>query len=267
MRQTDKHRLMKDVVKAFGLWRVWVFLGIRDVRIRYRRSFFGPAWILINSIVFVAAVGGVYGLLFNQTLSEFLPKLMAGFVVWVFINSTLIDGGTAFINAEGYIKQFAYPKQVYILRSWLNHLIVFTTSFFALLCLLLYLDKLSLAAIFYTLPGLTMLLIAGLLHTLNSAYLTVRFRDLPHILASGLQILFYVTPVIYPASMLEDRGFAFIYEVNPFYHLINVVKTPLLQQSPAAETSYWFLAGYLSILIVTSYLVMRRTDAKVVFWL
>jgi lipopolysaccharide transport system permease protein len=82
-----------------------------------------------------------------------------------------------------------------------------------------------------------------------------------------MQILFYVTPVIFPAEMLDARGFSFVYQANPFYHLINIVRAPLLHQSFANSYSYTFVAGYLASLLGVAYIVMRRCDAKVVFWL
>ena len=95
-----KNSLLNDSFAALKVWRVWMFLGLQDVKARFRRSFVGPLWILINLGMFVVGAGVVYGLLFRQEMSEFLPFLTAGFVIWGFIVSTLTEGGYAFINAD-----------------------------------------------------------------------------------------------------------------------------------------------------------------------
>src|SRR6266852_5714740 len=110
-----------DCLAACRLWRVWTFLGIQDIKARFRRSFIGPLWILLNLALFAGAAGFVYGVIFDQPMAEFLPFLITGIVIWGYLLSTLTEAGGAFIGAEGYIKQFSYPKQIYLLRALVSY--------------------------------------------------------------------------------------------------------------------------------------------------
>ena len=101
---------LAEFVSAAKLWRVWVHMGLQDVKSRFRSSVLGPAWILINLAAIIASIGLIYGRLFHQPMNEFLPFLTLGRVVWSFISSSLVEGSNAFIVAEGYIKQFPFPK-------------------------------------------------------------------------------------------------------------------------------------------------------------
>jgi ABC-2 type transport system permease protein/lipopolysaccharide transport system permease protein len=108
---------LAEFVSAAKLWRVWVHMGLQDVKSRFRSSALGPAWILINLGAVIAAIGVIYGRLFHQPMNEFLPFLTLGLVIWTFISSALVEGSSAFVVAEGYIKQFPFPKIIYLYRA------------------------------------------------------------------------------------------------------------------------------------------------------
>ena len=76
----DHIKLLQDFFTSLKVWRVWGYLGIQDVKARFRRSVIGPLWLFINLGMFVLGAGVVYGLMFKQDMSEFLPFLTSGFV-------------------------------------------------------------------------------------------------------------------------------------------------------------------------------------------
>src|SRR4051794_39854691 len=97
--------LLSDSLQALRVWRVWYFLGLQDIRSRFKRSAIGPLWIFVNMFMFVGGAGVLYGVMINQPMKEMLPYLVAGFPIWGAIVSSLTESGWAFVNAEGYIKQ------------------------------------------------------------------------------------------------------------------------------------------------------------------
>ena len=92
-----KSKLLADNLKALREWRVWLHLGMADIRSRFAQSIVGPLWILLNLALWVGGIGFIYAALFNQKLNEFLPFLTAGFVVWGYLTQTITDGGNAFV--------------------------------------------------------------------------------------------------------------------------------------------------------------------------
>jgi lipopolysaccharide transport system permease protein len=98
------------------------------------------------------------------------------------------------------------------------------------------------------------------------AHLNARFRDVAHMAAVGMQVLFYVTPVIFPASLLQRRrDLALIVELNPLYHLLEVVRQPLLHAAPAAWQSYAAVVGVFIVLFATSAAVIGAFQRRIVF--
>lgn len=263
----DKSRLLRDVIRSLLLHRVWFFIGMQDVKRRYRRSFIGPLWILLNLGMYVGAIGFVYGIMFGQDLKAFLPYLMLGFVTWGVISASVVDAGSVFLSAEGYIKQFSYPKQIYILRSVVSASMNFAMGLLAVAVVQVFIGTLQFSGWILAIPGLVLLYIALVGHTTIFAYLGTAFRDLPHALAGVLQVVFYLTPIVVPASVLKNHGLQLVYLLNPIYHLIEVVRDPILTGGLAPLSSYSFVFGYILLVYCVASYVAWRLDKKVVFLL
>lgn len=264
---TYQKTIWGDTLKSVSVWRVWCFLGMQDVKGRFRRSLIGPLWILINLALMVAGAGVVYGLLFSQPMADFLPFLTAGLVIWGFIVSTVTEGGYAFVGAEGYIKQFTYPKQTYLLRALVSHAVILSIGIAVVVGVLLLFSKPIIIGVLLAVPGVMMLLVAGLAHVWISAYLTTRFRDLPHAVGGILQVLFFVTPIMFPVSVLRERHLDFVYQWNPLHYLIDVVRHPLLTGELALPESYLFGGIYVMSAWAVAAIVAKKLDARIVFLL
>jgi len=262
-----KDKLFTDSLRSLKVWRVWLFLGVQDIKARFRRSFIGPLWILINMAFFIGGAGVVYGLMFGQPMNDFLPFLTAGFVIWGFIVSSLTESGLTFANAEGYIKQFSYPKQIYLIRSLVVYTILLLVGLFALIPLQFLFHAFSVVGWIFAIPGVLILLLAAQGHIVVCAYLGTRFRDLPHALGGVLQVLFFVTPIMFPVSILKDRGLDFVYQYNPLYYLIDVVRHPILTGEFASQDSYVCAGLYVFVVWVVAVIVAKKLDSRLVFLL
>ena len=262
-----RHTVLGDLVQALRLWRIWVRMGLQDVRRRFRRSVVGAGWIFLNLGIMISAVGFIYGALLGQDLQTFLPFLTVGLVSWGYITSSVVEGGQAFIASEGYVKQIGLPIYVYVFRFFVS---ITTTAMISSLAYLVV------AAVFrvglrwgtlWALPGVALLSLVSLLLITIFAYLTTRFRDAAYMAAAGLQVMFYVTPVLWPHELLRARGLGWAVELNPLYHLLEVVRHPLLQSEPATGHNYG-VAGVLTLgLLALAVSLARRYHHRIVYFL
>ena len=110
-------------------------------------------------------------------------------------------------------------------------------------------------------------MLTSLLLIMIFAHLNTRFRDVAHMATVLLQVMFYVTPVIFPADLLLRRrpDLAFIIELNPMYHLIEVVRHPLLSGTPAGSHSYLAAALILGVLGAGATAVIAVFQRRIVF--
>ncbi|MEO8346089.1 MAG: ABC transporter permease [Betaproteobacteria bacterium] len=257
---------LHDLMLAFRRWRVWSYLAVNDLKVRYARSRFGFAWIFISFAVWAAGVGFLYGRLFEIELREFVPFLTIGFAAWGFITGTMVDCGGALISAAGYVKQFNQPKQIYVWRSFATQVMSFSLSLLVCGAVLAIFGRLSIAGVACALPGLALLVAAGAGHAFLFSYLTPFFRDLPYALSSALNVVFFVTPIIFTPALLAKRGLDSFYLFNPFYYLIEVVRAPLM----TGVLPHWMtLAGaaaYVLVLGVVAFgVVCKALDRRIVY--
>lgn len=260
-------KLLPDFAFSLRSWRVWFHLGMQSIRQRYRRSTLGGLWLFIHLAIYAGAVGVVYGKLFNQPVKDFLPYLLIGFNLWGFLMSSFLEGGTAFITAEGYVKQISFPKQVYLLRNLVSA--VFTSLMgFVVFFLMVPIFHIPIGwGMLWAIPGFAIFTLCNLGHIWIMAYLCTRFRDLSHAINSLLQILYFLVPVLYPEKLLADHGYAWIYQFNPLYWLITVVRYPLLTNEMIPQDILICSLIYMVALWGIAMALAARMDRKVVYWL
>lgn len=244
-----------------------MFLGVQDIKARFRRSFFGPVWIVLTTAFFVGGVGVVYGLLFGQPVHEFLPYLACGFAIWGFIIASITDASGTYIRAEGYIKQFSYPKQIYLLRSLVSATIVLLIGILVVIPVQVVFHQFNAIGWLLAVPGLLLLIMAALGHITISAYIGTRFRDFPHATGVVLQMLFFVTPIMFPTKVLQEKGLDFVYQFNPLYYLIDIVRHPIMQGELTLPDNYLYAGLYVLVSWVAALLVALKLDSRVVFLL
>jgi len=256
----------RDIIAALKNYNLAGVLGWQDIRQRYRRSSLGPFWLTISMGVLIGALGVVFGSLFDSPMNEFLPFLTLGFIFWGLISTTLNEACTGFIMAEAMIKQISLPLFTHILRVLWRNLIIFAHNIviFPLVLLLFWLP----------LPATALLSIAGLvLLMINLSWMALllgvfctRYRDIPQIVSNLLQVIFYLTPIIWMPRLLPKRASILLLDANPFFHLIEIVRAPLLGSLPSALD--WQVSIILAVAgWLVTFLFYGRFRSRIAYWL
>ena len=254
---------LRDVVEGAGAFRLWGLLGWQDVRQRYRRSTLGPFWLTISMGALVGGLGVLYSGLFKMDVADYLPFVAAGLIVWGLVSGLITEGCSVFIEAEGAIKQVNLPLSIYVYRVVWRSIIIFAHN------IIIYVAAAVLFSIhpgwvgFLALPGLVLLCLNGVWMGLLLGLMSARFRDVPQIVASVVQVTFFLTPIIWKPELLPDR--AFMLDFNPFFHFVELVRGPALGQAPG-------LVSWLAVLGITlggwlvTLLMYRRYRWRIAYW-
>lgn len=242
LKREQIERALHDIGAGWDRRELWMTLGLQDVRQRYRRSKLGPFWITLSMAIMVLALGLLYGRIFGQDLHDYLPFLAAGFVIWGMVASLVNDGCQSFIQAEGMIRQLNAPLSIYAYRGLWSTLIAFAHNVWVFLGVALWFGVDLNWNLLWVPVALLVLLLNGLWIALFLGILSARFRDVPPIVGSVVQVLFFITPVIWKPEMLPGR--ALWLDLNPFYHLVEIMRAPLLGQPPA-------LGNWLTVIAIT----------------
>lgn len=251
--------ILTDLRASIASWRLWTLLGWLEVRQRYARSRVGPFWLTISMGVMIASIGVVYGTLFGQKMTDYLPFLSISLVMWTFFSQTVIEGSTAYINSATYIRQASTPKLIYMLQVVWRNLVILAHNFVIIVLLLAVFGVKSWETLPIFIPALLLYILNAQWIVMVVGLLSARFRDLPQIVASVMQIAFYITPIIYRPNALAR--FSLIVDLNPLAHLIDLVRAPLIGQVPSAMT--WAVAigmavlGWLLALLLTGRYLKR----------
>ena len=256
-----------DIVGGARAFHLWGRLGLQDIRRRYRRSLLGPFWLTISMGVLVAALGTLYSALLRVEIGVYAPYLALGFIIWALISGLITDGCNAFISAENIIKQTNLPLTVHVYRmAWCNVLaFCHNATIFVVVAILftIWPGWIGLLA----LPGLILLCLNGIWVGLLLGLVSARFRDVPPIVASLVRIAFFATPIIWMPELMPSRALmlALVLDFNPFFHVLELVRTPLLGEAPGIASWIAVSCTTLGGWIVTLAL-FRRCRGRIAYW-
>ncbi|MBA8842460.1 lipopolysaccharide transport system permease protein [Ochrobactrum sp. RC6B] len=255
-----------DIVEALSKYRLALIFGWQDVAQRYRRSRVGAFWLTLNMAVFIGALGLIFGTLFQSEMREFLPYLCAGIITWGFISTAIGEGCTTFTSSEGIILQVRMPLFTHILRTIWRNIIIFAHNIVIFPILFVILGRMLNLNVLWAFPGFLVICVNLAWITLILAVLCARFRDMTQVVANVLQVMFYATPIMWMVKILPDHVSRAFIEWNPFFHLIELVRAPLLGTAPTMLD--WGFTIALAIVGWTIAIVFfGRYRWRVAYWL
>lgn len=256
--------ISEELLAGFRCWPVWTVLAWNDIRQRYRRSVLGPFWITLSMGIFILLLGVIYSRLFNTDLKSFMPFLSAGFIIWGLMSQIITESCTAFHEGGQIIKQIKLPYSIYILRIVCRNFIIFLHTLIVFIPVAIVFKVAPSLATLLILPGLLLVLLNMIWVAVILAILSTRYRDMQPIVATCVQIVMFATPIMWPVSSL--RGAAIIADINPIYHLIELVRAPAIGMAPALLS--WLVAGGMAIVgSVLALALFASKSRRIVFWL
>jgi ABC-type polysaccharide/polyol phosphate export permease len=257
---------LTDIYEGLRAYRLAALLGWMDVKMRYRRSTLGPFWLTISTGVMIAAMALVFGQILNQPLSEFLPFICVGIILWGFIAAMLTEGCMSFIGADAIIKELPIPLFCHVLRVFFRSVLILLHNLLILPVVLLACGTpVSMVTLLLSIVGFAVVSLNLLWMALLTSVLCTRYRDMPPMIANIVQIGFYLTPIIWPPELLRNHA-VLIIDLNPFAHILAVVRAPLLGQMPTMLN--WFAAVAIAIVGWTLTVVFYgRYKRRIAYWL
>ncbi|WP_158602087.1 ABC transporter permease [Pararobbsia silviterrae] len=254
----------KDLWAALTTTETWAFLGWHDIRQRYRRSVLGPFWITISTAVLVSGLSVMYAGLFRMTLRDYIPYLASGMITWSFINTVINESCLVFMGSEGSIKNGQMPITSYVLRLVWRNMIVFMHNAVVLVVVVLIFLPFRPLGLLESLLGLVIVGIFLFWVALLVGLLSARFRDIPQIVTNVLQVVFFMTPIMWQASVLKNH--IWIAQINPFFYMLELVRNPLLGVDSGGML--WLqVTGVVALTACISFLLFARFRSRIVYWL
>ena len=245
---------------------IGLILGWQDIKQSYRRSILGQFWITIGMAVTIAAIGIVFGTIFGTPMQTYLPYLASGLIMWGLIAAIVNDGANAFIAAQSMIVQLPLPKIAHLVRVVWRSLILSAHNIILLPIVIVLVGGKTGWAILLWPVGLLLGVTALTGLALSLSVVASRFRDLPPIVNSVMTVAFYLSPVLWIKTAAgENILLDSILDWNPFYHLLQIMRMPLIGELPTNQ-NWIFSAVALVIFWVIGLLIFRRYENRIAYW-
>lgn len=219
-----------DFVATFSQWRTWFLMGNQDVRLRYKRSIIGPFWISLTMLATILGIGLLYSMIFKQEFVPFLTFFACGLLAWNFLASLFIEGCGAVAEAEAHLRSIRIPTTVLAAKTVYRNFVIFLHNAAVVLLTLVVIGHTFQPIAALALAGILLYLILGYLWAVAVSPICTRFRDIPQVVSSIMQIGFFLTPIFWRPQFTSERPV--ITEANPFFHLIEIVRAPMLGEAP-----------------------------------
>src|SRR5260364_408539 len=139
-----------DIRESFSHTQLWLWTGLQDIKLRYRRSALGPWWLTISTGILVAAMGILYAGIFKHTISDYLPNFAVSYIFWIFFSGQINESATAFTQFENILKQTRIPLLSCVLRILTRHVIILLhNALIILIAFMIFGFKFSLNLIYF----------------------------------------------------------------------------------------------------------------------
>ncbi len=254
---------LSDLYNGFLRWQIWIKLAWFEIRNQYSRSVIGPFWITISTTVMVLVFGILYGDLMGRKPSQHLPYVASGLVIWLLYSEILISSCKTLISNGRLIQQIKLPYSIYIYKAVSQIFIGFLHNAVIILVIFIVFPNSFGVNLLACVLGLVLIVINSITLSFIFSIVSLRFRDFPPIVAAFMRPMMFLTPIIWDADMFAERAAFVLY--NPFYHIIEVVRAPLLGESPLFM-SWMAVLGMTVIFALCAIALFTKYYKRIAYW-
>jgi lipopolysaccharide transport system permease protein len=253
---------MLSVIRQY---QIWLYVAIQEVKNKYKRSVIGPWWQVITLGVTIGCMGPLYGLLFTNPGKDYILYMGIGIMTWSFISSILNSFSELYYTNSSLIKNIRLPFGFYSLKLISREMILFAHVLILLIPLyILYPENLNFNILFFPISlGFLLLFLIGI--GLLISIICTRYRDLAPFIANILQLLFFLSPIVWRADSISNK-LQIITIINPFYYYIEIIRKPLMGEHPGF--TLYLITGIISIIsILIGITILKSYKNRIYYWL
>tara|TARA_B100000035_G_scaffold43773_2_gene32731 strand:- start:1202 stop:2002 length:801 start_codon:yes stop_codon:yes gene_type:complete len=256
---------IKDFVFSIYNYQAWFFLSYFDLKLKYRRTFLGPWWVVLGIAISATAMCFLWSTIFNLDWRSYLTYLFSGFIIWMWISQMVIDAPEVFSGAASkYLKAYHNPPIFYVFRKCFLNFLLFLHHIPLIILLTIIVNERINLSVIYTLPfGLFLVFVNSILFTTNIGILSARYKDIDPLIKSLMPPMLLLTPVLWKPEMLGNYV-NYIY-FNPFTYFVGILRNDLT--GIPFDIYIWIGAICITIVQMIIYLILYTSKSKrIVFW-
>jgi lipopolysaccharide transport system permease protein len=245
-------------------WELFYFFTWRDIKVKYKQTMLGFFWAVLQPLLLTA----LFTLLLGRNLGipsegiDYPVFAFSGLMLWLIFSSGITHAGQSMITQAAVIRKVYFPRLIIPLSSILVSVFDFLMSLVVFVPLLIYYqpEVSAMNALWCWPAGILLTILATLGPGCLLAALNVKFRDFRYVIPFLVQVLLFVTPVIYPVSMIGQRWIQEVMAVNPMYAAVTVFRLPFTTTEPDATLLIISLASNV-IFLVAGIAYFRKVES------
>lgn len=240
-------------------------LVVRDLKIKYRRSFLGYLWSLLNPLMMMTVMTIVFSYMFRFDIPNYPLYLICGQTLWSFFNESTNTAMHSVLANGQLIRKVYIPKYIFPVSRVLSSFVTMSFSLAAVLIVMLV-TRVHLTWNFLLVPiplVLLLLFCTGVGMVLSA--LAVYFRDILHLYSVVVLAWMYATPIFYPVSALPEKV-AFLLLFNPMYHYVTFFRDVVLNGAVPSATIWVGSFGFSALAIGAGLLIFRKLQRNFILY-
>ena len=242
---------------------LFFFFTWRDIKVKYKQTILGFLWAVIQPFIMMLVFS-----MFTKVLNvphDNIPRpifIFSGLLLWNIFANGLVNAGSSMVANANMIKKIYFPRLIIPMSAILVAFFDFIMAFIVYIGILIYFQfEVSIIKLLVYLPVsvlMTILTAFGLGSLL--AALNVKYRDVRYVIPFMVQLLLFLTPVIYPISIFENPVLRTILNINPMAGAINLLRSALIQ-APMQWDLFAISAASTVMFFILGVYVFRRTES------
>ena len=263
----EEPRPLKEYTEVGTFRELWdyrelfYFMAWRDIKVRYKQTALGVLWAIIQPLLTMVIFTIVFGTVANIP-SEGVPRPVFYFTAllpWIYFSSTLSAAGMSLVSNSGLLSKIYFPRIILPAAAALVPLVDLLIGSVLLVGLMLYYDiPIGWSLLLWPLLIVPLALLALGFGAFLAA-LNVKYRDVKYAIPFGIQILLFMTPIIYPSSVFPER-FRWLLALNPLSGLIEAFRHAVLPAYPLHGAVVALSLASTTALLVLGIVYFRRTE-------
>ncbi|MFA6339035.1 MAG: ABC transporter permease [Candidatus Paceibacterota bacterium] len=250
-----------DIKEIWRYKELLYFFTWRDLKVRYKQTIVGIGWALFQPFMTMVVFSVIFGKLANMP-SDGVPYpifVFTGLLFWQLFSSALSDTSYTLIGNASIVTKVYFPRLILPMSDTITKMVDFGISFVFLIGLMIYYGYASHLVGLLIVPLLLLItLMASIGGGLILSSINIKYRDVRYVLPYFIQILLFITPVIYPSSIAGK--YSWILAINPMTGVIKAARAALLGTTPINWTLLGLSFVSTSILLAIGIYVFKKTE-------
>ncbi|NKI24250.1 ABC transporter permease [Paenibacillus dendritiformis] len=238
----------------------------KDIKLKYRNSFLGILWSMLNPLLMMVVLTIIFSTVFNNHINNFPVYVLTGRIIYQFFSeSTNFAMDSIHANSQ-LIRKVYVPKYFFPLSRVCSSFITTLISTVPLLFVMLMTDvTFSWINIMFIIPLLYLLIISAGIGMLLAS-ITVFFRDMKHLYSIVLMLIMYMTPIFYPASIIPEKYMPII-KLNPLFSVVEMFRDVVMYGQLPGLGAHFICIAYVFIYGTIGILVFYKTQDRFIYHL